>query len=103
MALVDPGGHPADPVQQCFNSQLPAAQASSGNCGISPSNPSVGEWNLDFGFRVDDRFVVATPLRTPRDQLSASPNGSPSSSIGVTIYSDFADGLTNGSFYIVVF
>jgi hypothetical protein len=103
MAIVDPLGHPSDPVQQCFNSQRPPGQATSGNCGITPTNPTEGIWDLDFGFRVDDRFVAATPIQSARDQLAAAPNGAPSSEISVRTFSDSENHLTNHAFYIVVF
>jgi hypothetical protein len=59
MAYVDPGGHPSDPIQQCFNSQLPPTQATSGNCGFTRTTDSNSQ-NINFGFTVDDRFVSVT-------------------------------------------
>ena len=49
MAYVDPINHPNDPIQQCFNSQLPAGQATSANCGITYSGPKTPE----AGFAVE--------------------------------------------------
>jgi hypothetical protein len=48
MAYVDPGGHPGDPIRQCFNSQLPPSQATSGNCDILYSSTGTGRYDLDF-------------------------------------------------------
>ena len=60
MALVVPSASGGDKISQCFNSQLPPSQATSGNCGISFSAFQKGGYRLDFGFRVDDRFLLAT-------------------------------------------
>jgi hypothetical protein len=60
MLFLDPIGHPSDPIQQCFNSQLPPSQATSGDCGITSSELAPGRYKLDFGFQVNDRFVSAT-------------------------------------------
>jgi hypothetical protein len=52
-------GRPADPIRQCFNSQLPPSQATSGSCGITLSRIAAGIYALDLGFQVTDRFVSA--------------------------------------------
>lgn len=53
-------------ILRCFNSQIPAAQSShtdagSNGCGITIDNSTTGYVGVDFGFRVDDRFVFANP------------------------------------------
>jgi hypothetical protein len=57
MAYVDPykGG-----IQRCFNSQLAGSQATTVPCGMSYTYVAAGEYIIDFGFQVDDRFVQAT-------------------------------------------
>ena len=60
MAYIDP--HQSDPIRQCFNSQLPPTQATSGDCGLTYSSPFMGEYVIDFGFQVGDRFVTVMPL-----------------------------------------
>src|SRR5215216_5624356 len=59
MAYVNPF-HTADPIKQCFDSQLPPAQATSGDCGITYGHPGNGTYTLDFPFQVDDRFLSVT-------------------------------------------
>ena len=74
MALIDPYGltptGDPDPIQQCYNSQLPAAQATQGDCGMRLTRltccGSDAWWRLDFGFRVDDRFVSVTSAADDR-------------------------------------
>jgi hypothetical protein len=49
-------------IQRCFNSQLPGSQATTVPCGIGYTSAVSGQYLLDFGFRVDDRFLqVSTP------------------------------------------
>ncbi|MGC2357062.1 MAG: DNRLRE domain-containing protein [Candidatus Acidiferrum sp.] len=59
MVYVDPfkGG-----IQRCFNSQLPGSQATTVPCGISYTKYLVGQYMVDFGFQVDDRFLQFTAL-----------------------------------------
>lgn len=47
-------------IKRCFNSQLAGSQASIVPCGITFSYNVAGEYNLDFGFEVDDRFASLT-------------------------------------------
>jgi hypothetical protein len=73
MALIDDGG--SGTILRCFNSQLPAPQASSPPCGlqlsVSPGLTGSGPWvggvpwtvSIDLGFKVDDRFIAVTPLQ----------------------------------------
>ena len=63
MAYVKPvgaGGTPGQTILRCFNSQLPASQASTPPCGFTEGEPQTGTVTIDFGFEVDDRFPVAT-------------------------------------------
>jgi hypothetical protein len=57
MALID--YRQADPIQRCFNSQLPP-NSDVADCGLTATSPSLGEWRVNFGFRTDDRFVAVT-------------------------------------------
>jgi hypothetical protein len=57
MAYVDPNDS-SDPIKQCFNSQQPAGQATSGNCGITAFNTTTGRTDVDFGFAINDRFAM---------------------------------------------
>lgn len=59
MAFVD-HEFPSDPIRQCFNSQRPAGQATSGNCGLSSTRNAPGRYAVDFNFQVYDRFVSVT-------------------------------------------
>jgi len=103
MAYVDPRDHPSDPIQRCFNSQLPPSQATSGNCGITIRGGSPGIRILDFGFRVDDRFPLISAFY---GQVIASARPFPTESpneLFVSTYDHSAGQLANSPFYIVVY
>ncbi len=100
MAYVATGT--GDPIRQCFNSQLPASQATSGDCGITYSSTGPGAYTLDFGFRVDDRFASLTP-RDDRVFVSALPTATPSNKFGVSTYNYLTGGVAYNSFYIIVY
>lgn len=55
---VNLGGHG---IVRCFNSQLPASLASTPPCGFVYGEPTPGLVTVDFGFKIDDRFVSVTP------------------------------------------
>ena len=47
-------------IVRCFNSTLAGLAATTPPCGINFTENQFGDWLLDFGFEVDDRFVSAT-------------------------------------------
>jgi hypothetical protein len=47
-------------IQRCFNSQLPGSQATTVPCGMTYTYVIAGEYKIDLGFQVDDRFLQAT-------------------------------------------
>jgi hypothetical protein len=101
MAFVDPTGHPSDPIQQCFNSQLAASQATSGNCGITYSRTAAGKYTLNVGSRVDDRFALVTTQAAVG--ASAQPVGSPSNAVAVSIFDPVLAAYVDVPFYVVIF
>jgi hypothetical protein len=101
MAYVDPYGHPADPIQQCFNSQLPPGQAQSGNCGISYASIGTGHYQLNFGFQVADRFASVT-AHTDRTIMGVT-NTQDGTGFFVNSYDIVTDAFWTAPFYIVVF
>lgn len=44
-------------VNRCYNA---ITNSSSGNCGFSIAHPQAGEFNIDFGFQVNNRFINVT-------------------------------------------
>jgi hypothetical protein len=47
-------------IIRCFNSTLAGAAAATPPCGFNLSVDTFGDWIVDFGFQVNDRFVSAT-------------------------------------------
>jgi len=47
-------------IKNCFNSQLAGSGAATPPCGMTFTYNSAGDYTLDFGFEVDDRFVALT-------------------------------------------
>jgi hypothetical protein len=58
MAFINTGA--ADPIKDCFSSQVPASQATSGDCGMSYSSRGTGVYDIDFGFNITDRVLSVT-------------------------------------------
>jgi hypothetical protein len=46
-------------IARCYNSQT---NSSSGPCGFTVANPSSGTYDINFGFQVDNRFILTTTL-----------------------------------------
>jgi hypothetical protein len=103
MAFVSTGA--ADQIKQCFNSQLPPGQATSGDCGITYSSRGTGIYDIDFGFNVSDRIVSVTPANACCNvarELDAFPFGGQPNKLEVTSHN--ANGnLDHSSFYILVY
>jgi hypothetical protein len=47
-------------IKRCFNSQLPGSQATTVPCGMTYIRNGPGLYVIDFGFKVDDRFLQGT-------------------------------------------
>jgi hypothetical protein len=61
---VGAGGTPGNTITRCFNSQLAGSQASTPPCGFIEHEPNIGMVQVDFGFDVDDRFIVALGVQS---------------------------------------
>jgi len=48
-------------IARCFNSTLAGAAATIPPCGFNYTETAFGQHNVDFGFEVDDRFVMVAP------------------------------------------
>jgi hypothetical protein len=51
-------------ITRCFNSYLSGSAATTPPCGFNLTEVAVGIFNVDFGFEVDDRFLMATPVNS---------------------------------------
>jgi hypothetical protein len=51
-------------ITRCFNSFLSGSAATTPPCGFNLTEVAVGIFNVDFGFQVNDRFLIATPVNS---------------------------------------
>jgi len=61
MVYVDPSLPISQQIVRCFNSNLPASEASTPPCGLTATGLSVGVWQVNFGMDVTNRFAILTP------------------------------------------
>jgi hypothetical protein len=74
MAYIDPTPPSGSPIVRCYNSQASGAAVSTPPCGFTFTRISVGGYNIDFGFQVNDRFVMFTPVLTFDDSAAVVVN-----------------------------
>ena len=60
MAYIDPFLPASQYVVRCYNSQVAGSAASASPCGITATRLLAGSYIIDFGFKVDDRFISVT-------------------------------------------
>jgi len=89
-------------ITRCYNGQT---GSSSGGCGFSVSQPLTGVYFVDFGFRVDDRFVYVTPgVDSTSSNIGVIFDFQSANVTGVrTFYSDTRNSATNAPFMIIIF
>jgi len=80
-------------IIQCYNSTLTGAAATTPPCGIVFTEEVFGHWDFDFGFRVDDRFVVASLANTlasdfPVQIVAGATDPAPSNVVRVVVFKD---------------
>ena len=73
-AMVFIDGYNNGTILRCYNGVTGAGGA---NCGFTSTQQGPGSYRLDFGFQVDDRFVLASTLTTGGDSCIPSPWFSP--------------------------
>ncbi len=92
-------------IVRCFNSALSGAAATTPPCGITfnqvdADNP--WNWQLDFGFEIDDRFISATLATYNSSGPTIAASALSSTTVGVAIYaSSYNEG--GGYFYLFVY
>jgi len=104
MALVTRDGS----IARCYNSSKTGAAASTPPCGFFSANADLGMYDLDFQFRVDDRFVLVTPFQDGSTGPIVANLGSMSeSAVEVFVYysnqGSLVDAFTDAPFFILVF
>ena len=112
MAYIDYQVYPgSSSVLRCFNSTLQGAAATTPPCNIALTvAPGQGGPFVDFGFQVDDRFIMAQPTQLFASVLTCvdtdpacSAFGKGPTSTQVLAYVHNTDGSVGNQFYIFVY
>jgi len=97
-------------IQNCFNSALSGAAATTPPCGFAVSNPSNGYYIIDFGFQVSDRFLSLTPTSSGPCENNVCPGptwwvtaGAPSKTQASVVFADISNNFVDSSFHMVVY
>jgi hypothetical protein len=97
-------------VAYCFNSTLVGAAATTPPCGFTFSIVGTGDYIIDFGFEIDDRFFSITPsflLATYKICTSSNGGGCLSSlsanQTELYFFNATGTGFTDDKFYLIVY
>jgi hypothetical protein len=110
MTFVDPSIQGSNKFLRCYNSQATGNNVATSPCGFVFSSLGLGRYIIDFGFRVDNRFVSVTPAcggGCPSNRpvvVDAIPNGpgAPNEVFIKVAYTTSGD-ATHSRFFIFVY
>ncbi|HET7923794.1 MAG TPA: hypothetical protein VFL30_02795, partial [Rhodanobacteraceae bacterium] len=110
MAYIKENAQGGPGIVRCFNSQLPAPQATTPPCGITYGEPATGRVTLTMNFETDDRYFVVTNADGDAAVVLAACSGSgcvvgsvPNNEIDVHMFVPSSGNLFDVPFNIVVF
>ncbi|HZS09379.1 MAG TPA: hypothetical protein VFD58_31390 [Blastocatellia bacterium] len=108
MAYIDPFAPAGQQIVRCYNSQATGSNVSTPPCGFGIGfSATPGNYGINFGFKVDDRFISITPFITGGRIVANVLNfqGGGNEVVVVMGYSDdrHAAGDTHAKFYIIVY
>ena len=97
-------------VAYCFNSTLAGAAATAPPCGITFSIVGTGDYVIDFGFEVDDRFFSITPsYLVGTYKICTASNGGgcvtsiTANQVELLFFNSTGSAFTDNKFYLVVY
>lgn len=100
-------------IASCFNSALSGTAATTPPCGFLSDKPGAGDYILDFGFEVDDRFFSVTQAGSPccvysynvcTANIGVGCNHSPTANQLELIFLDnFSLAFSDTKFYLIVY
>ena len=103
------GNFPAGVIVSCFNSTLAGAAATTPPCGFTFDQTGIGDYIVNFGFQVSDRFFsVTTHTANPSPGVCTSFTGSCPHSLSVneaevTLWAPSVQLYTDSDFYLIVY
>jgi hypothetical protein len=106
-ATVYYSGFSGGKIIKCFNSTLAAPANTTPPCGFAATRFGVGDYAIDFGFKVSSRFFSIGGQKVLY-RLCTSTNGMPGCA-GTTVTSNQLEvisyyfGVADSKFYVVVF
>jgi hypothetical protein len=109
MALVSPAG-----IAACFNSAIPGPGATTPPCGLTFIYNVTGVHIIDFGFKVDDRFLSITSVdgttyysrriyQTCTDLRGQCYSSLNENQVEVSAFDFVGPGFPDGTFYLIVY
>jgi hypothetical protein len=99
MVFVDPTLPSDQYIVRCYNG---VTGSSSGNCGFTMTRVGVGQYRVNFGFQVSDRFYSATAATWARTVI-AQTSGSHSVEVDARTILVDPGAHADASFYLIVF
>lgn len=88
-------------ILQCYNSTLMGAAATTPPCGFTLTEIGPGNFTIDIGFEVDDRFVTASPNGNPAAPgILVAPNNH---TLNIIWYDLFAGGIAGEYYWLAVY
>jgi len=97
MVLYTGGGNGR--IVYCFNSTLSGPAATTPPCGFFADKKGTGDYVMDFGFEVDDRFISVTPQISLGETILCSVAFNSCGLSGGTSVNQVEIGFFNGGFY----
>lgn len=88
-------------IVNCFNSTLMGAAATAPPCGFTLTELGPGNFTIDVGFEVDDRFVSATVNGNPSaPSVLVAPNNH---TLNIIWYDLFAGGIRGEYYWVAIY
>lgn len=97
MIRVDPFLPAAQYITRCYNG---ITNSSTGNCGFTVTRSSPGNYSVDFGFPINNRFFSVTPGTS---RLTASISAPSFNSAFVILYNPLFNANEDGIFHIIIY
>jgi hypothetical protein len=109
MAQIDPFLAAGSKIVRCFNSQLSGSAATAPPCGLTFAQITQGQYNINFGTKIDDRFFSITPIveGVGSQQVGIVPVINPAfpnqNTLWASMKHNYDDFYADSRFYVIVY